>query len=165
MINVEFNVKQFNQIVISLDFVGTESLASQLEYLLNRNDHFHVLCQSWSSHSDEALSEKILSGKEFHWCHELDIGTSVHHEENGSNDDIDVYVDAVIADKEYSVLQVSIIRTQVEIKTLLASLKEISLAKKEFTISTKALFTAKHKFHLTKKQHHALNVTFKYLQE
>ncbi len=160
MINVEFNIKQFNQIVISLDSFGLEVFITQLGYILGKYDHFHLLCQSWSTLGDEALSENILSGKDFHWCHELSIGTSA---EDRSKDNINVFVDAEITNSTYSVLQISIIRTLLEIPALLASLKELTRTKTEFTLDTMALITIKRKLRLTKKQHCKLNLTFKYL--
>lgn len=158
MINVEFNTKNNQQIIITLDDCGIEALVQELEHLRGKIDHFHLFSPSWTSEIGAELSEQFLSGDEFHWCHELSIGTVAPAIENN----IQVFVDATISKKQYSALQVAIIRTQQEIQELLSCLKEIRLTKNTFSLEVNAQYTIKQKFHLTQKQALKLELIFLY---
>ncbi len=137
MINVEFNIKSYNQLIITLDDSGLEELLYQLKHLIDTYDHFHFFSPAWSSEEGAELSEKILSGADFHYCHELSIGTPQPNSMNG--DDVELFADISTNKKRYSAIQISLSLTQESLKSLISALEQLSLDKKDLSLSLRSL--------------------------
>ncbi|MFR9547031.1 MAG: hypothetical protein SNJ29_15860 [Rikenellaceae bacterium] len=162
MINVEFDINCYSEIIITIDNSGVSALINQLSQLMGKHDHFHMFSTSWSTRENAELSEIIFSGKKFHWCHELAIGTHSDDIPKKNKNCIDVFVDIVITNKEYSSLQVSLLRTQKELATLLNSINQLSYENNNLLFTLNSQCEIKDESFSTKKHYEKLNLIFKW---
>lgn len=145
MINVEFDIYEHQKIIITIDNQGVDDLIHECSFLTNKFSHNHLFSNSWSAAACEDLTEHILSGKDFHWCHELVI-VSVEDDyfhKNSTNKQLSI--DVTISNHLYDALSVSVFLTHQELFTLIEQLRTLSPSNDELSLKRNTQYSQQSK--------------------